>query len=170
MIQHHLVTKGNHKAILSERFHRYLNKVERIHATNCKMVDEWIKGVHFAVCAWNAGPIDGTNVSRSYAAMGQEFPFPVDVRLDPTPVVGTSALGRASLEHMEAAFPLLRKQQEVLKALVEDRREHHRELQNSSKQGGTPFAVRDLVIARVEVQTDKKKGPGKLRLKARGPY
>ena len=71
---------------------------------------------------------------------------------------------------MEAAFPLLRKQQEVLKALVEDRREHHRELQNSSKQGGTPFAVGDLVITRVEVQTDKKKGPGKLRLKARGPY
>ena len=91
MMRWHLVTKGNHKAILSERFHRYLNKVERIHAANCETVDEWIKGVHFAVYAWNAGPIDGTNVSRSYAAMGREFPFPVDVRLDPTPVVGTSA-------------------------------------------------------------------------------
>ena len=61
-------------------------------------------------------------LTRSYAAMGREFPFPVDVRLDPNPVVGTSAPGQASLEHMEAAFLLLRKQQEVLKALVEDRR------------------------------------------------
>ena len=169
MMRWHPVTKGNHKAILSERFHRCLNKVEWIHAANCETVDEWIKGVHFAVCAWNAGPIDGTNVSRSYAAMGRKFPFPADVRLDSNPAVGASAPGQASLEYMEAAFPLLRKQQKVLKALVDDRREHHREMQNSTKQGGTSFAVRDLVITWVEVQTNKKKGPGKLQLKARGP-
>ena len=79
MIKWYPVTKGNHKAILSERFHRYLNKVERIHTANCETVDKWIKGVHFAVYAWNAAPIDGTNVLRSYAAMGREFPFPVDI-------------------------------------------------------------------------------------------
>ena len=84
--------------------------------------------------------------------MGHEFPFPIDVRLDSNPVVGASAPGQASLEYMEAAFPLLQKQQEVLKALVDDRREHHRELQNRTKQGGTLFVVRDMVITRVEVQ------------------
>ena len=40
MIRWYLVTKGNHKAIISKRFHRYLNKVERIHAANCKTVNE----------------------------------------------------------------------------------------------------------------------------------
>ena len=102
--------------------------------------------------------------------MGRKSPFSVDLKLDvPTTVDGVLG-GQATLEHMEATFPMLRKQQEVLKVLVEDQWEHHQKIRNRNKSRGQAFEIGDLVLVRVEVQTIKEKGPGKLRLKARGPF
>ena len=110
----HVVSCGNHKAILSERFHQYLNKVQQIYSANCKSYDKWIKGVHYACYAWNTAPIDGTNVAHSYAAMGRKSPFPLDVALDPS-MPNFLSPGQWSLEHMEATFPLFRCQQAFYK-------------------------------------------------------
>jgi hypothetical protein len=68
------VSKGNHKAVRNERFHRYLNKVETINTADTDSYVQWKQGVVFAVYGWNAGPIDSTNIPRSVGAMGTEFP------------------------------------------------------------------------------------------------
>jgi hypothetical protein len=63
-----VVNPEQHEGILCERFHSYLNKVQKIEG--CKSVDhqEWMKNCLLATYAWNAGPIDETNIARSLAA------------------------------------------------------------------------------------------------------
>ena len=169
LVPFHPVSKGNHKAILSERFHRYLNKVQRIHAVDCATFDDWLTGVSFATYGWNASPVDGTNIPRSYAAIGREFPLPIDIKLEKHTTADSSNDGERTAEHVHAAFPLLHKQRALLRILTEERREHHRALRNKEKHP-TVFAVGDLVLVRVQVQTSNDRGPGKLQLKARGPF
>ena len=52
----------------------------------------------------------------------------------------------------EAAFPLLFKQREILKLLIQDRQDAHRKKINDGKKP-TAFDVGDLVMVRVEVKT-----------------
>ena len=61
-VQVHRVTAGNHKAIRVERFHRYLNKVQKILGETCQSLQQWVLAVALAVYAWNAAPVDGTNI------------------------------------------------------------------------------------------------------------
>ena len=81
----------------------------------------WLQGVLFAAYAWNATPADGTDISRSVAAIGREFPFPIDIQLHtPSPNEGsTDALH--TIDHAEATLPFLQHQQELLKVLNDDR-------------------------------------------------
>jgi hypothetical protein len=67
-LPYHAVAAENHKTILCERFHRYLNKVEKIHAADCESLSQWRMGECFALYAWNASPIEGTDIIRSFAA------------------------------------------------------------------------------------------------------
>ena len=168
-VNYHPVTKGNHKAILCERFHRYLNKVERIHAADCETLSQWYKGHAFAAYAWNAAPIDGLNVTRSFAAIAREFPFMLDINLEAVTTPTNNEWSEWTLEHIDAMFPLLLKQRELLHLLTEDRREFHRQLKNKTRKQ-PPLAVGDLAIARVQVKSQDKLGPAKLQMKARGPY
>ena len=168
-LPHYTVSKENHKAILCERFHRYLNKVQKIHAANCETFQDFMFGTIFAVYAWNSAPVDGTNVVRSYAAIGREFPFPIDFEREPIVARNHEAQGQQTLEHIDSAFPLWRQQQAILKLLVEDRREHHRQLKNAGR-NMKQFAPGDLVIVKKQVQTTQEKGPAKARMQARGPY
>ena len=168
-VKHHTVTRGNHKAILCERFHRYLNKVERIHAADCETLSQWYKGHALAAYAWNAAPIDGINVTRSFAAIGREFPFMLDVNLESVTTPTGNEWSEWTLEHIDAMFPLLLKQRELLHLLTEDRRRFHRELLNKSRKQAT-FEAGDLAIVRVQVQSKKQHGPAKIQMKARGPY
>lgn len=170
MIPFHVVSKENHKAILCERFHRYLNKVNRIHGLNCSTIDDWMKSVSFAVYAWNAAPVDGTNVTRSFAAIAREFPFPVEIAATTQKAAYSGSNGHYVVEHIDGAFPLLFQQRELLRILVEERREHHRSLRNNHITGQTKFQAGDLCIVRVQVQASDEKGPGKLQVRARGPY
>ena len=168
-LPHYTVSKGNHKAIICERFHRYLNKIQRIHAADCETFQDFMFGTIFAVYAWNSAPVDGTNIVRSYAAMGREFPFPIDFEQEPMVARDHAAQGQQTIEHVDSAFPLWRKQQEILKTLIEDRREHHRKLKNEGRNMKT-FAPGDLVVVKKQVQTTQENGPAKARMHARGPY
>ena len=168
-LPHYTVSKGNHKAIICERFHRYLNKIQKIHAANCETFQDFMFGTIFAVYAWNSAPVDGTNIVRSYAAIGREFPFPIDFERDDIVPRDHEAQGQQTLEHVHSAFPLWKQQQEVLKTLIEDRREHHRELKNHGRNMKT-FAPGDLVVIKKQVQTSIENGPAKARMQARGPY
>eukprot|EP00978_Attheya_sp_CCMP212_P036692 scaffold168240_cov35-Attheya_sp.AAC.1 len=73
-----MVSKENHKAVPNERFHRYLDKVEKIHTATCQSFAQWMLGAFFACYAWNSAPVDMTNIVRSFAAKGHEFPLPID--------------------------------------------------------------------------------------------
>ena len=168
-LPYYTVSKGNHKAILCERFHRYLNKIQRKHAADCETFQDFMFVTIFAVYAWNSAPVDGTNIVRSYAAIGREFPFPIDFEHEPIIPRDHDAQGQQTLEHIDSAFPLWRQQQEVLKILIEERREHHRNLKNEGRNMKT-FAPGDLVIIKKQVQTTKEHGPEKARMHARGPY
>ena len=168
-IPFHTVTRENHRAILCERFHKFLNKVQRIHLRQCCSMDEWIKGTLFAVYAWNSAPIDGTNIVRSVAAIGRDFPFPIDTEQDRIATPTHANTGHQILDHVSAAFPLLASQRTILRALIEDRRAHHRDLKNRARNEKKFFAG-DMVIVRKQVTTGDTYGPAKLRLRARGPY
>ena len=100
----HAVSPGNHRAVLNERFHRYLNKVQKSHAADCQSLTKWIMGALFALCAWNASPIDGTNIIRSFAAKGREFPFPIDLPESNTASREHICQGDQIISHVDAVF------------------------------------------------------------------
>ena len=47
LIPVHAVTKGNHKAIINEGFHHYLNKVQNIKLADKGTLQKWLQGVFF---------------------------------------------------------------------------------------------------------------------------
>ena len=85
----------------------------------------------FAMYAWNASPVDGTNIPWSVAAIGKEIPFPIDI--EPNTLSVANDEGQAALDHIEATFPLIKRQRELLHILNEQRRARHRELKNKGK-------------------------------------
>ena len=117
------VSPENHKAIRNERFHRYLNKVQKINSADTGTLEQWKQGVLFAIYSWNAGPIDGTDIPRSVAAIGREFPFPIDLA-DPVPRHGATE-GQAAIDHLDALSPLLYNQRQLLAELNKERRARH---------------------------------------------
>jgi hypothetical protein len=169
-IPFHTVAKENHKAILNERFHGYLNKVEKIHQADCESLDQWTMGVFFALYGWNASPVDGTNITRSLAAKGREFHFPIDVA--ETPPKGFEGTNTAEwlLQHIECVFPLWDKQKRLLRILNDDRKQYHQDLKNKNR-NMKEFHPGNLVIIRKQVKTTIAAGiSAKLMMRTRGPY
>jgi ribosomal protein L21E len=169
-IKYHMVAPEDHNGILCERFHRYLNKVQKIGAADSQTYTQWAQGVMFATYSWNAAPIDGTNIIRSFVAKGRVFPFPLQIDEDNNPVRVPPGQGEEALAHLETNFPLWARQSTMLQILVAERRERHRDLAN---QGRTvrKFNVGDLVIIRKQVQSSLEKGiPAKQKFKWKGIY
>ena len=73
------VTRGNHKAIIKEGFHQYLNKVQNINSADKDRLHQWLQGVCFALCTFNSGPLDGTDITWSLVAIGKDFSFTIDI-------------------------------------------------------------------------------------------
>ncbi len=163
-----VVSRENHKAVRNERFHRYLNRVQRINTAETGSFFQWKQGVTFALYGWNAGPIDGTDIPRSVGAIGRTFPFPLDTQTRPTFVNGFE--GANAADYHDAVHPLIANQRELLRILNEERRQRHRDLKNDSITERT-FAAGDLVIVRKQVQSNSDRGiAGKIVFKSRGPY
>jgi hypothetical protein len=168
-IQYYVAAPEEHNAIFSERFHRYLNKVERLGVVDHQSYEKWKMNAIFASYAWNASPIDGTDVIRSFAAKARTFRFPLDIQ-------GTHEEaripqeGEQALQHLETMFPLWFQQKELLRVINEERRARHRELANKNKKKRT-FQPGDLVLVRKQVNSKGDEGkPAKLTLRAKGPY
>ena len=162
------VSPENHKACRNERFHRYLNKVQKINSADTGTLEQWKQGTLFAVYNWNAGPIDGTDIPRSVAAIGREFPFPIDL-VPALPRKGTSE-GQQVLDHLDSVSPLLYKQRQLLDILNAERRQRHIELRNEGIKT-TIFSPGDLVIVRKQVKSDTAAGvSAKLVFRSKGPY
>ncbi len=109
-IQCYVVSAENHRAILAERFHRFLNKVQQLHRAQVGNPDNWHTGMLLAIYAWNAAPVDCTNMSRSLAAIGREFPFPIDVNTQVQIPRWNTNTAEIVLDRMDSFFPLLNQQ------------------------------------------------------------
>ncbi|MGA1505134.1 MAG: integrase zinc binding domain-containing protein [Ilumatobacteraceae bacterium] len=163
------VSRENHKAVRNERFHRFLNHVERINTIDTGNLETWGQGVHFAMYSWNAGIVDGTDVQRSVASIGREFPFPIDLK--PRADVGNATLeGQQTLDYLDSTCPLLARQRALFEISVMERRKRMRELRNEGKTARS-FAIGSLVVVRKIVQSSRKRGiSAKLVPKVKGPY
>lgn len=142
-----------------------MNKTQRLHATNCKTFQEWQLGTAFALYGWNLAQVDGTNVVRCYAAIGQDFSFPINIESETQPECNHQAQGQAVMECVDTAFLMLEKQHMLLKVLTDERREHHRQLKNKGRTASI-FHPGDIVIVRKEIQSSNAKGPAKARIRA----
>ena len=169
-VKYHMVSPEDHNGILCERFHRYLNKVQKITAANTQSFTQWTQGVMFAAYSWNAAPIDGTNLIRSFVAKGRTFPFPLQVAEEDTPGRIPQGQGEEAIAHLETNFPLWAHQTTLLQILVMERRERHREMRNQDK-SQRKFNIGDLVIIRKQVKSNAALGiPAKQRFKWKGIY
>lgn len=169
-IKHHMVAPENHNGVLCERFHRYLNKVQRIGAANSQTFAQWAQGVSFAAYSWNAAPIDGTNLVRSFVAKGRDFPFPLQIAEEVNPARLPPGQGEEAIAHLETNFPLWAKQSVMLQTLIAERRERHREMRNNSRKQ-REFQPGDLVIIRKQVQSQAaEQAPAKQKLRWKGIY
>ena len=68
-----IVAKKNHKGLLVEKFHRFLNKSITIAAEDRGANDTFVAASVVAGYAWNSSLIDGTNILRSVPAIGREL-------------------------------------------------------------------------------------------------
>ena len=124
----------------------------------------WMINHSLAACAWNAAPIDGTNIVRSFAAKARKFHFPLDLAEPVTRVIGRP--GEVPLQHIETVFLLWFKKKELLKLITEDLRARHLALDDKGCTRGE-FAPCDLVVIRRQVTSDASAGrPAKLRVQA----
>ena len=165
----HVAARGNHKAVGVEHFHRFLNKAVAIAANDRGTNTVFVEASHTAAYAWNSSPIDGTDIIRSVPAVGRPFRFPFDLSLSPTP---TPTMQQATDVHafLRLAGPTTQFAEQVLRLLTEERRAIHRERANESR-SPTTYAVGDLVMARVQVNSDAASGTvAKLSYRKRGPY
>ena len=103
----YLVVKRNHKAVGVERYHKFLNHSQRI-ATEERGTSEYFVEIGMATAyAWNASPIDGTDIARSVPAIGRELRFPLDISLAdiPTPIDNPGESVAAYLRYLQRDVP-----------------------------------------------------------------
>ena len=81
------LAQGNHKAMRVECYHRFLNKTQTIVGQDRGTHETFIQNAKTSQYAWNSAPIDDTDISRSMAAVGRDFKFPMDVELSAMPTI-----------------------------------------------------------------------------------
>ena len=117
--------KRNHKSLLIEKFHRFLNKAVTIAASDRDTLDCFVEAGISTGYTWNSVPIDGTDIIRSIPVIGRELHFPLDINLASTPKLhdnhANSVIEYLRLTDKDEIFAA-----EILKILIEDKRTIHR--------------------------------------------
>jgi hypothetical protein len=163
------IARGNHKGLSVERYHRFLNKSQTIAGQSRGTHLTILQNAKLSQYAWNSAPIDNTDVTRSMAALGREFRFPLDVELSPTPTLNDPQNSNL-LDYLRALSNNGPFATSVVATLVEERREAHRNRMNDAKIQ-QQFKVGDAVTARVQVQSNAESGQvKKLSYNAKGPF
>jgi hypothetical protein len=168
-IQHHLSTRGNHNAILVERFNRYLNSGLRVFNNDRDTNRVFLEGAQTLTYAWNSCPVLGTDLSRSLLTVGREFRFPIDFEADRR--ISFEISDREKKLFAENLMDLLMKSREVYLLLITEHRAAHREYRNAQLSHPRQFKVGHIVFTNVQVQSKIKTGTvTKLAYIKRGPY
>ena len=143
----------DHKAVGVERFHKFLNHAQKISIEERGTSEAFVEVSMASAYAWNASPIDGTEIIRSILGIGRELRFPLDIDLSATPAVidDPSASVVAYLRYLQRDVPFSR---HLLAYLVEDYRLIHRERVNETRHL-VSYKAGDVVMAKVAVQSKR---------------
>jgi hypothetical protein len=142
----HVLSGGNHNPMLVERVNRYLNKGLKIMTNERESVRIALEAILLLLYAWNSCPIPGTDISRSLVAVGREFAFPIDYstgkhwELVSSPSTVTT--------YSKDLAKRLAATREVVKLLVKEHRDYHREFINANRPNPRIYAIGDIVFAR----------------------
>ena len=128
-----------------------------------------LEAILLLIYAWNSCPVPGTDISRSFVAVGREFNFPIDFasnrhwELTSSPST-VQSYSRLLAERLDASL-------EVAQLLVSEQRAWHRELVNSRRRDPRLYDVGDLVFAHRSTQSNARRGRvGKLMYPFTGPW
>ena len=164
------LARGNHKGLIVERYHRFFNKIQTIIGEERGTHISFLQTCKTAQYAWNSAPIDGTDVTRSMVALGRDFLFPLDVEFSALPTELNDESNTALFQYLrdvsnDSAFA-----REVVKLLIEERRDHHRQLHNKNKVA-PQFKVGDVVKVHIQVTSKQDENKvAKLSYQVRGPF
>lgn len=168
-IQYWPLSRGNHKGLSVERYHRFLNKVQTIQGAAVGTHTSFDRIAKTSQYAWNSAPIDNTDIVRSLPAVGREFRFPLDINLSTLPTLNDNN-NTALYEYLRDVSDDSIFATSVLQILIEERRISHRNRMNESTTK-SPLKVGDIVKAHVQIQSKSETGiVDKLSYAARGPF
>jgi hypothetical protein len=102
--------------------------------------------------AWNAAPIGGMNIVRLFVAKGREFWFQLVVVDEPVRLSRNP--DTRVVEHVKTMVPAWKKQREILKVLLEERRARQTAQAIKDKKQWI-FNVGDLLIMQHQVQSNR---------------
>lgn len=163
------LSKGNHKGLSVERFHRFLNKTQTIAGHSVGTHAVFSRNVRLSAYAWNSAPIDGTDIIHSFVAVGHEFRFPLDLQFANAPPLNLE--NKELFEYLQQMGQESQFATQTLQILIEDRREAHRNRVNASKSTSCHLKIGNIIKAHVQVQSNFEKGEvKKLSYSARGPF
>jgi hypothetical protein len=92
-----------------------------MHQADTQSYEQWKMAALFASYAWNASPIDGLDVIRSFAVKARIFRFPLDTSMEGEET-GIPTEGEETLGHLKMMFSLWFRQKTLLKTLNDERR------------------------------------------------
>jgi hypothetical protein len=165
----HVLSSANHNAMMVERINRYLNKGLRVFCAERDSVRVSQEGILLLLYAWNSCPMPGTDISRSFCAVGREFAFPIDYcknkhwELTSTPAE-IQSYSKTLAQQLSASS-------EVAKLLIEESRAYHREYINSLRPDPKIYAIGDMVFARRAIKSvASRERVAKLQFAYTGPW
>ena len=168
-IPHHLSARGNHNAVIVERFNRYLNSGMRIFTSDRATPRVFLEGAETLCYAWNSAPVSGTDLSRSLLVTGRKFKFPIDIQNSKST---TFEVNEETIKtYTQEMTELLIKCREIYLLLINEHRALHREHRNSQLNNPKKFNIGDIVFTNVQIQSQSSLNKvKKLSYSRRGPY
>ncbi len=151
-INWHVLSGGNHNPMMVKRVNRYLNEGLKVMSNKRGCVWIVMEAIVLLLYAWNSAPILGTDLSRCFVALGQEFQFPINSsankhwELTSTPATIKSYASELAI-HLQSS-------REIAKILVEEQQAWHSEFINVHRLDPKIFSVSDIVFACRAVRSD----------------
>jgi hypothetical protein len=170
-IQHHLSARGNHNAILVERFNKFLNSGLHVFDNDGGTNRVFLEGAETLTYAWDSWPVLGTDLSRSLLTVGREFHFPIDFTTNRN--FSFDATDKSTKSYAAEMTDLLQKCRIIYVMLIAEHRAAHREYRNAQINKLREFKFNDIVFTIVQEEVQSKQGSGMVKRLAhvkRGPY
>ncbi len=168
-LNHQILLGNNHNPMMVKRVNRYLNKALKIMENECGTVQIAMEAILLLLYAWNRVPIPGTNISRCFVTLGQEFQFMINFSPNNHWEL-TSMLASIQSYCCDLATHLTASG-EIAKNLVEEQRAMHWEFSNAHQPHPHLYSVGNIVFAKRAVQSNTAWGRvGKLSYPFTGPW